>query len=246
MNVLRTIRSLGPIDAVNLLRDPLLRWIVALPILIALMARFILPVLIGRLEETLRIGLGGFYPVIAGYALLITAPVMCGMVIGFLMLDERDDRTLFALRVTPLPLSGYLAWRLSLPMFLSVFITIVAFSVAGLERPGIPRVLLSALAAAPLAPLMALSLATFAKNKVQGFALVKALSVFQMAPLFAYFIHSDWQAAFGIIPTYWPAKSLWNFQQDEQTAWLYLVAGLAYQSLLLAALLRRFNRTVAS
>jgi fluoroquinolone transport system permease protein len=238
MNVLRTIRSLGPIDAVNLLRDPLLRWIVALPILIALMARFILPVLIGRLEETLRIGLGGFYPVIAGYALLITAPVMCGMVIGFLMLDERDDRTLLALRVTP--------WRLSLPMFLSVFITIVAFSVAGLERPGIPRVLLSALAAAPLAPLMALSLATFAKNKVQGFALVKALSVFQMAPLFAYFIHSDWQAAFGIIPTYWPAKSLWNFQQDEQTAWLYLVAGLAYQSLLLAALLRRFNRTVAS
>jgi fluoroquinolone transport system permease protein len=246
MNVLRTIRSLGPIDAVNLLRDPLLRWIVALPMLVALAARVILPVLIGRLEEALRISLGGFYPVIAGYALLITAPVMCGMVIGFLMLDERDDRTLLALRVTPLPLSRYLAWRLTLPMLLSAVVTIVAFLLAGLERPGISHVLLSALAAAPLAPLMALSLATFAGNKVQGFALVKVSSVFQMAPLLAYFIHSDWQAAFGIIPTYWPAKSLWNFQRDEPTAWFYFTVGLTYQTLLLALLLRRFNRAVAS
>ena len=246
MKTLRTVKSLGPIDTVSLLRDPLLRWIVALPIFIALVARFILPILIGRMEVTLRVSLGEIYPVIVGYALLITAPVLCGMVIGFLMLDERDDRTLLALRVTPLPLSGYLAWRLLGPMVLSVAATIITFPLAGVERPDIFRVFLSAIAVAPIAPLMALALAAFAENKVQGFALVKISSVFQMAPIFAYFIHSDWQLVFGIIPTYWPAKSLWNFQQGAHAAWAYLLVGLAYQSLLLAALIRRFNRRVTS
>lgn len=245
MNVLRIVRALGPIDAVNVRRDALLRWIVALPILIALMARFFLPVIIRRLEETLHISLGELYPMIAGYALLITAPVICGTVIGFLLLDERDDRTLLALRVTPLPPGGYLAWRLSAPMLLSIAITLVTFPLAGLEKPGVLRLLVAALVAAPLAPLMALALATFAANKVQGFALVKASGIFQLAPLIAYFVHSAWQMAFGLIPTYWPAKVLWAFQQQERTVWLYLALGLAYQLLLLLVLLRRFKRLVA-
>jgi fluoroquinolone transport system permease protein len=246
MSALRVIKSLGPIDAMNVRRDSLLRWIVALPILIALLARFFLPVIIARLEETLHISLSGYYPAIAGYALLITAPVMCGMVVGFLLLDERDDRTLLALRVTPLPPGIYLTWRLSMPMLTSIVITLVTFPLAGLEKPDILRLLVSALGVAPLAPLVALTLATFAKNKVQGFALVKASGVLQMAPLIAYFVHSAWQPALGIIPTYWPAKLLWAFQQEEATAWIYLAAGLAYQLLLLAVLMRRFNRIVAS
>jgi fluoroquinolone transport system permease protein len=137
MNAWRIIRALGPIDAVNVRRDELLRWIVALPLLIALIARYLLPVILGRLEATLHVSLDGLYPVIAGYALLITAPVICGTVIGFLLLDERDDHTLLALRVTPLPPGGYLAWRLSLPMLLSVLTTLITFPLAGLEKPGV-------------------------------------------------------------------------------------------------------------
>jgi fluoroquinolone transport system permease protein len=245
MNALKVAGSLGPIDLMNVRRDPLLRWIIAAPILIALMARFFLPVLIARLEETLRIDLNGFYPVIAGSALLITAPVMCGMVIGFLLLDERDDGTLLALRVTPLPPGSYLAWRLALPMLASIALTLITFPLAGLEKPGPLRLLVSALTASPIAPLMALSLAIFAQNKVQGFALVKVFSVFQMVPLIAYFVRTAWQPAFGIIPTYWPAKALWTFQQGEPSAWIYPVAGLIYQLLLLEVLRRRFNHAAA-
>lgn len=243
MNALRLVKSLGPIDVMSVRRDPLLRWIVALPLLIALLVRFFLPVIIGRLENILHLGFGTFYPVVAGYALLITAPVLCGMVVGFLLLDERDDGTLLALRVTPLPPGSYLAWRLSLPMLLSVAVTLAALPLAGVS-PGIPSLLVCALAAAPFAPLVALALAVFAQNKVQGFALVKASGVFQMAPLVAYFVKVEWQPAFGIFPTYWPAKLLWTLQAGVGRAWPYLMAGLAYQLILLFILLRRFNRLV--
>jgi fluoroquinolone transport system permease protein len=209
------------------------------------MARYLLPLILGRLEATLHVSLDGLYPVIAGYALLITAPVICGTVIGFLLLDERDDRTLLALRVTPLPPGGYLAWRLSLPMLLSVLTTLITFPLAGLEKPGVMWLLVAALIAAPLAPLMALALATFASNKVQGFALMKASGVFQMAPLVAYFASEQWQMAFWILPNYWTAKLLWALQSGEARAWPYLAAGLTYQAFVLLILSRRFNRLVA-
>jgi fluoroquinolone transport system permease protein len=218
MNALRIVKSLGPIDATSVRRDPLLRWIVALPLLIALIVRFFLPVIIGRLENTLRFGFGDFYQAVAGYALLITAPVMCGMVIGFLLLDERDDRTLLALRVTPLPPGNYMAWRLSLPLLLSVTVSLAAFRLAGLSQPGIPELLACALATAPFAPLVALALAVF--------------------------VRAEWRPAFWIFPTYWPAKLLWTLQTGGGNAWRYLAMGLAYQSLLLFILLRRFNRLV--
>ncbi|MEP7272646.1 MAG: ABC transporter permease, partial [Acidobacteriota bacterium] len=137
MNALRLVKSLGSIDLMSVRRDPLLRWIVVMPLLIALVWRFFLPVIIGRLGEALRLGFGDFYQAIGGYALLLIAPALCGMVVGFLLLDERDDRTLLALRVTPLPLSNYLAWRLSLPMLLSVVVTLAAFPLAGLSQPGV-------------------------------------------------------------------------------------------------------------
>ena len=52
------------------------------------------------------------------------------------------------------------------------------------------------------------------------------------------FISSPWQVAFGIDPLYWPLKLLWMLEAGEPRAWLYFVAGLTYQSLLIAILLR--------
>jgi fluoroquinolone transport system permease protein len=245
MNALRMVKSLGSIDAANVRRDSLLRWIVTLPILIAALMRFFLPVIIARVEETLHISLGRYYPAIEGYALLFMAPTMCGMVAGFLLLDERDDNTLSALRVTPLTPNGYLAWRLSMPILASILITLAIFPLAGVEKPGGLQLLISALAASPFAPLMALALGTLAGNKVQGFALVKVSGIFQMVPLAAYFIHSPWKSAIGIFPTYWPAMVLWSFQREERISAIYLAVGLGYQLLLLTALARRFNRVIA-
>ena len=65
-----------------------------------------------------------------------------------------------------------------------------------------------------------------------------------MAPLVAYFVRAEWQSAFWIFPTYWPAKLLWTLQTGGGNAWQYLAVGLAYQLLLLFILLRRFNHLI--
>jgi hypothetical protein len=47
------------------------------------------------------------------------------------------------------------------------------------------------------------------EDKVEGMAVTKGLATLMLGPLAAYFIHSDWQILFGLLPTYWPAKAFW-------------------------------------
>ena len=244
MHALRIIKGLGPIDAKTVGRDSLLRGMIGLPLLIALLARFVVPILARRIGEAIGFDLAAYQAKIMSAALLLIAPAICGLVIGFLLLDQRDDRTLAALQVTPLPPRAYLAYRLAAPMLLSLIMTVAAFPIAGLAGAGMPAVLLAAMAAAPLAPLIALGLAAFAENKVQGLALLKGASVLLIAPIAALFVPAPWQWALGVAPTYWPARLYWALGAGEPGRWAYLLAGLAYQALLLAALLRRFERVM--
>jgi fluoroquinolone transport system permease protein len=241
MNTLRAIRALGPIDIQNIQRDALLRWIVLVPLLIGLVGRYLVPYAAGQILARLRFDITPYYPLVSGF-LVMTMPLMVGIVIGFLLLDQRDDHTLSALQVTPLSLNGYLIYRISLPMFLSFVTSAAIVPLSGLVQMNWLSLCVTALAAAPLAPIYALFFAAFAENKVQGFALAKAAGVMLLPPLIAYFVHSHWQWVFGLAPTYWPARLFWALQAGEPLAALYLIIGLLYQAALLTLLLRRFNR----
>ena len=243
MNMIRALRALGPIDLRSVRRDALLRWIGLYPLLIALMSRWGVPALAAQLADQYELDLIPYYGLLMSFMLELM-PLLSGMVVGFLLLDQRDDQTLTALQVTPLTLNGYLVYRISAPILLSVLTTLMVFPIMGLVAISPIALVWLALGAAPLAPIYALFLASFAENKVQGFALVKAAGVVMIPPAVAYFIHSNWQLAFGLIPTYWPAKAFWSLQAGDANYWLYLLAGLVYQSVLLALLLRRFNQVM--
>ena len=51
--------------------------------------------------------------------------------------------------------------------------------------------------------------------------------------------------AFGIDPLYWPLKLFWMLEAGEPRVALYFLAGLAYQGLLIALLVRRFRTVIA-
>ena len=93
-----------------------------------------------------------------------------------------------------------------------------------------------------MAPLYALTLAAFAANKVQGFALAKAMGVALTPPVLAFFVEPPLQWLLGVDPLFWPAKLLWLIEARSAGVWSVLLLGLFYQILLLAILLRRFNR----
>jgi fluoroquinolone transport system permease protein len=243
VRTLRYFAALAPIDRRSVMRDPLLRWTVLLPVLLALGLRWGGPPLVEQLGQTIGYALTPHYTPLLGVALLMMVPMLVGTVVGFLLLDQRDDDTLTALLVTPMPLAAYLTYRLGLPVLLSTAVAAALLPLAGLGGAHWIGLLVAAAAAAPLAPLFALALAAFAANKVQGFALMKAFNVLSIPPLVAYFVGAQWQWAFYWAPTYWPAKVYWAVLADDGPDVLrYLAAGLALQAGCVWLLLRLYRR----
>jgi fluoroquinolone transport system permease protein len=238
MHAFTLVRTLTVGDFKNIRRDSLLNWMMVMPLLIAFLVRWLLPKFADVVVSVLPVDV--FNMLMVSYFFVLLIPTMFGGLIGFLLLDEKDDDTLTAIQVTPLPLGGYLLYRIATPMVLSVIFTLIYIPIADIMTvPLLPLVPVTVLASLE-APIVALYLASFAKNKVQGFALAKFLSVFLVTPLAAYvFVQLDWQLLVGVLPTYWPLKCFWVLIEGG-SYWGYLLVGFVVHFGLLAVFLRRF------
>lgn len=234
-------KALGPIDIRNVGRDELLRWMILVPLLLALLVRYGWPIMVSQLQSRFQFDIGPYAVVIMSY-LVIGTPAVFGVVIGFLLLDERDEGSLLALQVTPLSLNNYVAYRLGLPVILTIILLLISLPLAGVTSFSFGELLLLGMVAAPLAPLMAIFLAAFATNKVQGFALMKGAGIFFIVPFAAYFMDNAWQWGFGLLPTFWPPKLYWLISQSESGIGWVALGGLLIQGLWIYALGRRFDR----
>jgi fluoroquinolone transport system permease protein len=158
---------------------------------------------------------------------------MVGMVIGFLFLDERDARTLTALRTTPLSMREYLAYRIALPLLLGTASTLIGYPLTGLVPLALSTLLPITIVAGLSAPILALVLAIAAPNKVAGFAVVKVMNAVNLLPVVAYFAPRPLQFIAGIFPTYWPMRALWSASAGESSG-AYLAIGAVVSGLALA------------
>jgi len=237
----QVLRALGPVDARSIRRDSLLAWMTAVPLLLGVLVRWLLPQTDAFLAERFGIDFVPYHHLVASYFFILLVPMTVGLVVGFLLLDERDDNTLSALLVTPLTPRAYLAYRLGLPVVLGTAMTAAAIAIAGLVTVGwTPLVAVLALAAVET-PVMSLFLGVFAENKVQGFALVKGLGAVLLAPVVAWFVDMPWQLLAGVVPSYWPLRAYWSAASPGADFWIFLGVGFAYHGLLLVWLLRRFE-----
>ena len=240
---LKILSNLGWGDFQNVKRDSMLAWMLFLPFLITIVISWGVPPLQTWLLDRYHFDLSPYYPVLMSYFFMIATPIVFGTIIGFLLLDERDDQTFLALQMTPMSLRAYLAYRLGMPILVSVLVGLCLFPLFDLiQLPFSGLLLLTALAALE-APLFALFLASFAENKVAGFALMKAASAVMLLPIVAYFSNSTWQFLAGFIPSYWPMKVFWVLAQGGNF-WPYLLFGLLYHLLGLWALIKYFDKVI--
>jgi fluoroquinolone transport system permease protein len=236
--MLTQLRVLAPLDARLLRRNTLLRWLIVLPLVIALLLRWLLPVLLPPLGAALGLDLQPHAPLLTTAIVLTFSPLIYGQVLGFLLLHQRDEGTLLALRVTPLPIWRYTLYRLALPGVLGIVVTPAALILAGASEHSLGQMLLCALAAAAIAPCLALALPALAANKVQGMALLKASGVLLVARLAIPFVPMPTQLLLGVSPTYWPTRFAQTLLAGEAFAWTYALDGWLYSALVIALVLR--------
>jgi len=227
-------------DAKRLTRDPFLLFMIGYPWLLALALRHLLPWLNQHLAD--RLTLSDYYPVAACLVALL-APNVMGIVLGFQLLEEKDEGSLVAVAVTPVSLDQYFLYRATLYALVSVPLVVVLHELAGVVALPPGQLALVALAATPIAPLSALIIAGFAGNQVEGFAVMKGSGFLLMGPLASFFIVHPWDLLVGILPTYWPIKAYFAaIQGPPAMFWVSLVVSLVYPLACVVLLYRLFRR----
>ena len=230
--------SLG--DLKNISRDGILLISVFTPFILGIAMRFGLPFVREVLLAELSFDLSHYYSLVMSVLILIT-PMMMGMMSGFLILDERDENILIFYSVTPLSKSGYLLYRAVTPTVISFLMSFFVFYFIGIVEYRLELLIPVLLLCSLESPMMALFLAVFASNKVEGLALSKAFGILFLAPIAGYFIKSDWQYMAGAAPTFWVSKSLLAGIEAGSGYWTFVIAGAVVHLLIIGLLMRRFD-----
>lgn len=210
---LRLTFSLLLADARNVTRDNLLAFLIGSPLLIALIFRFAMPdtAALAQVVDTypqLESLVDARGPVLMSIVISMSAGLI-GAVYGLLLVDERDERTLTALRVMPVSFAHYLFARLATPCLMSILVIVAAYPVAGLAPLPLPTVAIIAMAGATTVPVVTLTIAAFAPNKVAALAIMRVANAFLALPILAYFASPLQEILAWPVPSFWQMKALW-------------------------------------
>ena len=179
--------------------------------------------------------------------LLLMSGIIFGAISGFSMLDDADDGILFSLKVTPISTMYFVSVKLSMTFIFSFVATTALLFITGLLTElsllnAIMIVLLSSLQA----PFIALIMATFSSNKVEGFVIMKLTGLTLIGPIVSLFL-TDWtELLLSIFPGFFPSRMLMmeitNISYTFSSPIIYFIIGCIVNGLFITFLFRMYQK----
>jgi len=236
-----TVKAFLRLDIKNISRDGMLLILLPVPMVLAVLLRFVFT----PLTELVRpwVHLKTYTPLILMF-ILNMGPLLTGMISGLLLVDEADDHVIPALAVTPPGKNGFLFYRLASPFILTSLLLLPVPLISRLEigwhwSRTLPFTLICSLAA----PLEAMIIAVFSRNKIEAMAVAKMTGILFMAPFIAWFAPGPWKFAGAPLPGFW--VSLAGFGDNSYgVSMLLLVPSILLLLLAARFLLIRFNKRI--
>lgn len=206
-------------------RDPMMKFMLFYPILLGVIGRFVLPELISadNLSKS-----ADFIVVI----LTLMTPMIYGAIVAFSILDDRDDHILTSIRTTPLSIHRFLSFRLIVSVVMAFIASIFVMWFSNIGDISFGYVLAIAFLSSLAAPMTGLLINALAKNKIEGFAVMKGTGTVIIIPFVSLFFIDNKEFYFSIIPGFWPAKAISSLIKGEGilplTYYQYYFIGLFY------------------
>lgn len=189
---------------------------------------------------------------VVGLALSLGAYVS-GAILAFSIIENKDDNTILNISVTPLSLKGYLIFKISYSFLFSLFsnmiiigglklfasdkfiITINEQTIGLLNNLTWLKIIVFSIVMSMFVPVCALLIASFSKNKIEGFTIMKSGGVLVLLPLLTLldFFQGAKQYLLGVLPNFWPIKAMLNISmQNNDSAnlnyYIYMLIGIVF------------------
>ncbi|MCA6214641.1 MAG: fluoroquinolone transport system permease protein [Thermococcaceae archaeon] len=195
MSFVKKFGAIYKTDLKLLRRDPMLLYSVAMTLVFLLIVRYFKD----------RVGI--YYPLLA-LLTLIFIPMIFGMIPGFMMADEKEDKTIQALKVIPISSEAFLAYRLTWASIMTVVLTGVGPYILDIDLPREGLLALMALFVLEVW-IFGLLITVFSESRMQALTVSKVLGWFLFLPPLIKLIvvwrnlSTDWSKFTAFLPTYW-------------------------------------------
>lgn len=246
MSAAQAVVAFGRNDLKSIRRDTIMIGVALGPFVYACVM-WLLPTVTRMLEQRYAFDLTPYHPLIVSMFVIVGPVAVLGALAGLMLLDDKDQHTLAALRVAPIPPMTYPLYR---AVMITAVTTVSITAALALTRQVPAELVLKSIPIALVcgtgAAVVGLLMPAVAGNKVEGLAVLRAIGMLLFGlPAIPWWLDSPIQLLFGLLPTYWPAKAYWLAAEDA-TYWPYILGGIAYNAFLAYLLLRRLAGTATT
>lgn len=224
-------------DLRQVFRDSTLLSFLFVPVVLLLFIRLFVPFLTEKFPV-----IAEYHPFIMMFGGMQTA-IMFGFVTSFIILDEKDENVLQAIRVLPVSPFYFMLSRLLFATFFSSLGAWLTISFGGIAYPGAVNTILLSVQYGLTAPFIALIIATYAGNKVEGMAFFKGVDLVLLLPMLSFFLTGTIKYVFALIPVYW-TYALYDSSLNGGQITLQFFVGLCVYLIVIAGLFLQFKKRV--
>jgi len=221
----------------------MMRFMLVYPILFGIIGRYALP----AIAETSDFAIEPYADFILAVLTMIT-PVAFGALIGFSILEDRDDNIIDSVNVTPLSFNQFMSFRLIMVFIFSFAACMFVIWFSDIVALSWGKIIVVAAITSLSAPLTGLIINIFSSNKIEGFAIMKLMGMIIILPVISLIFTDAKELFFGIVPAFWPAKMISAIVRGDDLVHLsynlYLWIGLGYALFSNAIIYRIFNRKI--
>lgn len=211
-------------------RDPMYLFFVVYTIILGVVGNYLVP----WMEENPNVAVP--WPQVVAMFFIIMTGYVFGAITAFTLLDDKDDKVLMSLKITPIDVRYYVYVKLFVTFVFGLIATIILIYGTGfLEGSNVITIILISILAALQAPGLVLIVNSFSDNKVEGFVYMKMTGLILILPVVAFF-YTAWQEAFLVIaPGFWSARmiqmELIPSLDTNFTFIVYFIVGVLYNLL---------------
>ena len=177
--------------------------------------------------------------------LIVVTGYVFGALIAFTLLDDKDDKVLMSLKITPVDVRHYILIKMLVGTvfgFISTLVLLLATNF--LPDASIWIILAVSMLGAIQVPSVVLIVNSFSDNKVEGFVVMKLSGLVIMFPLIGFFVTGGVQYLLGVAPGYWAGRiiELQLVPTEEGSALLVFTAGVLYNILATWLLMKFYTK----